>query len=235
MLEAHIKLNTGSFFIERVIEGSRVSAVTSTIKDVYWNFAYSKIDQPFHQEQIVEAAALLASVNRRCRLWQPEYHSVPDGWVVRSRETWMWAAADEWQRDFGGAPRKGVLEIREVENPTVEMQRVFVDAYSSEAQEGDIGYFELPPEYAKAYVNGIVSPLVHERHFAGYIDDVCVAIASIVVADGVAGLYSVATLHGFRMRGFGNEITRTALRWVFNGGAYGDAANRGGLYRRIDV
>jgi GNAT superfamily N-acetyltransferase len=51
-------------------------------------------------------------------------------------------------------------------------------------------------------------------HFAAYHDDRCVAIATIVIWMQYAGLYSVATHHDYRRRGFGREISRVASLWA---------------------
>lgn len=221
MLEAHIMLNSGSDFIDGIIQGKRVAVLTSSvIKDLYWNFAFSKEEKSFDEDQIAEAELILQNAGRSPTLWQLEQYPVPAGWEIKSREVWMWMAANEWaiiqKNNFTNE-----LVIKEFDKPTADMRSVFEDAYSSELQESDVGYSKLPPEYGEAYVN--LKPPVsgQEKHFAGFIDGQCVAIASAVVENGVGGLYSVATMHGFRKCGFGKQISQVAVHWMFTQGVHG--------------
>lgn len=50
------------------------------------------------------------------------------------------------------------------------------------------------------------------RHFVGWLGDEPVACASIIVRDGVCGLYDVGTVPEVRGRGFGTALTVHALR-----------------------
>lgn len=49
-------------------------------------------------------------------------------------------------------------------------------------------------------------------HYLAYLDDAPVATATLLCADGVAGIYNVATLPEARGRGIGSAITAAALR-----------------------
>lgn len=101
------------------------------------------------------------------------------------------------------------------------MCQVFQDAYSSGGEAGDVGYFQLPEEYGYVYAKARgVEPTIL-RQFAGYLNGQCVCIGTAAVWNGFGGLYSVATRHGFRRRGFAVELSRVATDWAVKNGAKG--------------
>jgi GNAT superfamily N-acetyltransferase len=59
------------------------------------------------------------------------------------------------------------------------------------------------------------------RHFVGYAARRPVCAASIVVRDGVGGLYDVATVAAARGRGYGAAVSAHALRAAGDAGAHG--------------
>ena len=52
------------------------------------------------------------------------------------------------------------------------------------------------------------------QQFLGYLDGVPVAMATVLLAAGVAGLYGVETLPSTRRQGIGTAMTLAALRWA---------------------
>ena len=58
------------------------------------------------------------------------------------------------------------------------------------------------------------------HHWVGFEGDRPVASASVLVRDGVAGLYNVGTLAGARGRGYGAALTLAALRGAIDVGAW---------------
>jgi GNAT superfamily N-acetyltransferase len=73
--------------------------------------------------------------------------------------------------------------------------------------------FDMPSEAAESWLAGMDFAAQHFlRHYLGSIDGVPVAISSLCLAAGVAGIYSVATLPHFRQRGIGAAMTLAPLR-----------------------
>lgn len=71
--------------------------------------------------------------------------------------------------------------------------------------------FGMPLELA----NNLLTPGLVEstlRGFIGYVDGAPVATSALIASGGVAGVYNVATLPGYRGRGFGEALTWHAVR-----------------------
>jgi ribosomal protein S18 acetylase RimI-like enzyme len=104
-----------------------------------------------------------------------------------------------------GAPATG-FSIRRVTTP-VELAHfaAIIAAHWSPPDEHVIRFYEQTAAFALQSD----CPL---RFFLGYSEGMPVATCELTIApDGVAGLYSVATLAAFRGRGFGSSITSHAL------------------------
>jgi ribosomal protein S18 acetylase RimI-like enzyme len=66
--------------------------------------------------------------------------------------------------------------------------------------------------YYKNYVRLGFGAGMPWRHYIGYLQDKPVAVASLLLHAGIAGIYGVATIPGARRKGAGTAITRHALR-----------------------
>ncbi len=220
MMEAHISLNLGVFFNKITSRNSLNVATSQRISDFYWNYAYTNDGRAIDEAALNEANAALRALRREPAVWQLAAEDVPPDWVVRSEEAWMWIDAAEWQLCLSsGSPTP--LSVVEERRPSEAMLHVFNDAYSTGGDAGDVGYFQLPPEYGIADANSeIVTPAIM-RHFAGWFNGRCVAVATAAVSQEIGGIYSVATIHGYRRRGFGIDISRCAAAWAFANGARG--------------
>lgn len=101
--------------------------------------------------------------------------------------------------------------------------------------------FEIPEElkddWFKWYGDIGVDPGSSIQHYLGWYDGEPVATASILLAEGTAGIYNVAVLPQSRCRGLGSNITLYALREARNRGyriAVLQASRQGlSIYRRI--
>lgn len=213
LMNAHIHMGLGIFSnIQK--DDEIIVASSSCIHDYYWNFAYKNSENPLTDNEIEIASTLLRKKGRSPALWIPSTQGLPQSWKVKSREAWMWLdkgnrlVLDQLFID------QSLLEVRRVHVPTIEMLHVFQNAYGSSEGKDNIGYTELPPEYGEAYMKLQPEPPAQMFHFGAYLDDKCVAIATIVIWKNYAGLYSVATHHDYRRRGFGKEISRIASLWA---------------------
>ena len=78
-----------------------------------------------------------------------------------------------------------------------------------------VASFDFPAdgcEFLIEYMGGIrFGPGCDVRHYVGYNEDLAVSCATLVLGDGVAGLYNVGTLPTHRGKGFATALTLSAL------------------------
>lgn len=210
-MDAHVHLNLGVYFDAHERDDGLAVVTSRTIPDFYWNYAFSESLRALTSAELRVAQAALARHGRALAVFQLVDEDLPSGWCTLSEEAWMWRAD-------APPPAKqhkvGNLEVRLSHQPDDEMRSVFEDAYSGEGTEGDIGYFKLPAEYGDAYQNAAIHAPAQLVHLAGSLNGQCVAVASVSLWNGIAGLYGVGTHHAFRERGFGGEISRRAIEWT---------------------
>lgn len=80
------------------------------------------------------------------------------------------------------------------------------------------GGFGTPPEFGPRLVPPAALDALEARFYIGYADGKPAATAAMMRTGDCAGVYNVATLPGFRGRGFGEALTRAA---VLGGAALG--------------
>jgi GNAT superfamily N-acetyltransferase len=71
--------------------------------------------------------------------------------------------------------------------------------------------FGMPLDLAKRLIARAFLDVPGFESYLGLVDDEAVATSSLYASDGAAGVYSVATLPGFRRRGFGEAMTWHAV------------------------
>ena len=217
IIEAHVRGNLGIYFSGSDELGPDVRyAWSESIKDHYWNYAYHVEGLQIGAESMQSIRDAAGFRDREIAIWQDAEHPTPEGWAVASSEAWMTCdLADIRPSDAGTTLSSTAVTIR----PTPDMVEVFNDAYGSAALEGQAGYFELPPEYGRAYAAG--EAIAPGKSFAVAVraHDETVSVASVSVIGALAGLYSVATRHAARRRGFGKVASIAALVLAAQNGA----------------
>lgn len=212
-MEAHINMGLGIINHREETDGI-VVATSDCIHDYYWNFAYTNGFNELTADQIALAKKILIQRSRTPALWIPNSASIPAGWIVKSSEAWMWLDKKSWETQNHQSRTSEQLKIISSDSTTPDMLSVFEDAYSSDQKPGDIGYYQLPKEYGQAYMMLQPQAPARMQHFAGYIDDTCVAIASAVIWKNFGGIYSVATGHASRRKGYGRALSKAATVWL---------------------
>lgn len=140
--------------------------------------------------------------------WLPDEIVSPA--VREAAETNTRAVGLRWIAQHEGMIADGLhAPVRDL--PALEFRRVFDRPTRAHFARLSSSVFELPPSIStvvygqSGFWSGTLSAWV------GYHDGKPVCCAATEVAAGVVGLYSVATLHEFRRRGFAESITRHAL------------------------
>lgn len=219
LMEAHVHLNLGVYFDAYEDLGAFRLVTSRQIPDFYWNYSYVPDGSTLSRELLNQASQRLEALKRQPALLQLASAPIPPGWTPQSTEAWMWT--DESVAADSSLELRTDLDVREFDRPSEEMRSVFEDAYSSAESEGNVGYFKLPPEYGEAYANSRIQPPAQLRHLGGWTDGKCVSVATVAVWKGWGGLYSVATRHSDRRRGFGRDISIVGTKWALASGARG--------------
>lgn len=220
LMNSHVQMNLGVYFSEVHNFDHMHIATSKTIKDFYWNYAFSSTSLAVSTPDLADIVEFLGHHDRTPAIWQIAGSTTPDGWVIQSREAWMWRKREEWT-PLGFTEQGAEIEIRFSTHPNQAMQNVFQDAYGSGVSEGDVGYYELPVEYSQAYLGAEAQPPVQICQLSAWIRGTCVAIATSCVNRDFGGIYSVATAHGYRNKGCGKLISLHAANWAFQNGAKG--------------
>jgi GNAT superfamily N-acetyltransferase len=140
-------------------------------------------------------------------------------------------AADLSTIDFSAVPSPRGLAIMEV--LTDSQLEEFIDLF--------ITIFQLPDAVGRAFL-GIYhgmgfSPANPWRNFIACMEQRPVAISSLSLSAGVAGLWNIATLPGYRKQGIGRALTAATLREArslgYRGGILISSASGMGLYQNL--
>lgn len=83
--------------------------------------------------------------------------------------------------------------------------------------------FDRPPQEIAAWLHAYAQfgfgDEAQWEHFVAYVDGQAIATTSSLLAGGLVGIYHVVTLDGFRGRGIGAAVTRTAMQHAHARGA----------------
>ena len=71
--------------------------------------------------------------------------------------------------------------------------------------------FGIPLDLAESLIPATLAASGEYAGFIAHLDGIAVSTATLVVSDGVAGVYNVATPQAYRGRGFGGAATRAAV------------------------
>ena len=96
LMNAHIHMGLGIINHREATEGI-VVAISDCIHDYYWNFAYADGFNALTADQIALAKKILLQRSRTPALWIPSTQAVPQGWIVKSSEAWMWLDKKSWE------------------------------------------------------------------------------------------------------------------------------------------
>lgn len=220
LMESHVRMNLGVYFSEVQSIDQVHIATSKTIKDFYWNYAFSSTSAAVSTPDLAKVVEFLRRYERTPAIWQRSQEPVPEGWSIQSREAWMWQEREDWTPPMSAVPGAEV-EIRLSPSPNQAMRDVFQDAYGSGVSEGDVGYYELPVEYSQAYLDAEARPPVKICQLGAWKGNICVAIATSCVDHNLGGIYSVATAHSYRNHGYGKLLSQHAANWAFQNGAEG--------------
>lgn len=217
LLETHSMIQQGTYFSDTVeLERGVKFSSSRLIYDFYWNYAFNidfKLLSSLKVQQLIKDYA--HSINREAIVLIANIGSASNSEYINNTikledEVWMTISKQtNWPQEKG---LKFECEI--IINPSSEFMEVFENSYS-EKEENGLGYSSLPPEYLESIRNSKPIKGVEVAHFVGRYLNKPVAIASIYLHNGFAGLYNVGTLHEARRNSFGSLISLEAIKFAF--------------------
>lgn len=117
------------------------------------------------------------------------------GWVSDPGATWMTASLAAFA---GAPPAPDGFSVKQVTD----------DAMLEEWKQLSSAGFEMDIQiYYDAYVRHGFGPVARSLHFIGYQGTQSVTSATLLLSDGIAGIYDISTPPAFRRRGYGEAIT----------------------------
>lgn len=218
-LDAHAKIQTGTY-IDRVevLENGLKYATSRLINDHYWNYAYnfdcsieevpSRINAiKKHADSLKKSAAIYFTPDSRPI-------DIKDLLPYKEMEAEIWMEYDVTKKTTN---KNSDLNIEKISGskPNDIFIDIFMDAYGSGSQD-DPGYQGLPPEYIESLKNCTPNENVSVGHFIGWSNGKPIAISSIYCFQEYAGLYNVGTIHSGRRKGYGQDISISAIEYALN-------------------
>lgn len=220
LLDIHANIQKGTYFsnIDKISRFNINFAYSKKIDDFYWNYAYNIICNENDIIEIVKEIKNYANNLNRSSVVFITPDTIPCNFqeIVKHKtlESEVWMTLEE----FNFTINEGVsVEILSSGIISEEFLEVFEDSYGGGAKDSS-GYFGLPIEYIESLKNIIPTSNVKVVHFIAKVDNIPVAISSIYIYKEYAGLYNVGTKHTERSKGYGSEISKTAIKYAFKHG-----------------
>jgi GNAT superfamily N-acetyltransferase len=122
-----------------------------------------------------------------------------------------------FEKDTGMEFDLTTLAAEETLAPGLEIKRVANEATLQEWVQTNLKGYGLPEFLGEmlfaVHLEVGFSPDAPWQNFLAYLDGKPVATSTVFFSDGIAGIYSIATLEEVRGHGIGRAITRSALLW----------------------
>ena len=191
-------------------DGMLVLADSGLACDTFNAVCRARLDRSTAAEHVREAIAWFANVKRPFSWWVGPVDKPDDlGDLLRAEglehaETELAMAADLTQMEMVNPAVEG-LEIRRVRTEAELAQFAAINAANWNPPDQMVTRFYA---IASGVLLSVDSPL---RFYVGYLEGVAVAASELTLGGGVAGLYSISTLEGYRRRGIGSALTRWPL------------------------
>ncbi|MFO1324975.1 MAG: GNAT family N-acetyltransferase [Burkholderiales bacterium] len=78
---------------------------------------------------------------------------------------------------------------------------------------------DATPEQRDAYYERLIGNTLHGRAMAAYVDGRAVGVGTVMLEDGLAGVFSMATAPDVRRRGIASALVARLLTWAWEHGA----------------
>ena len=213
-IQIHWKLQLGSYFKCICDLGGVKYNLGERVTDYYWNYAGLIECPPDAETKLVEDVISFAITNTRVPAIyiDPSSHSTTlidamrqKGFEAEDEEIWMFwdQSADIDEKSPNG------LNITTVDS--LDKMKIFVDVFNESYEMLEEG--ETNSVYGLSLMDAYhIKPRgVEIVHLIGYVNSDPVSIASVYIADDVAGIYNVGTPPKYRNQGYGRALSLAAI------------------------